>query len=56
MMMLTFLNPVEVLRSEYSLCGRSPLLVFLCSDPLHLIVIVHHIFDHYVEGMVVFGK
>jgi len=48
------LNLLEVLRSEYFLNCCSPLLIIISSDSLHLAMIIHHIFDNKLEGLVVF--
>jgi hypothetical protein len=48
------LNLLEVLWSEYFLNCGSPLLIIICSDSLHLAMIIHHIFDYKLEGLVVF--
>lgn len=53
-MIVDSLNLLEVLWSEYFLDCCSPLLIIICSDPLHLAMIIHHIFDNELEGLVVF--
>jgi hypothetical protein len=53
-MMINFLNLLEVLWSEYFIDCRPPLLVLISSYSLHLPMIIHHILDNKLEGLVVF--
>ena len=53
-MIVDLLYIFEVLWSEYFLDCCSPLLIIISSNSLHLTMIIHHIFDNNLEGLIVF--
>jgi len=54
MMIVDLLYLLKVLWSEYFLDCCSPLLIIISCYSLHLTMIIHHIFDNKLEGLIIF--